>query len=122
MIDAQGGAVSFAGAALGQIQVVASLPEVVSIEPILATQGSSGTLLIRGKGLSAVKQVLVEPAQGLGLSPAFTINAAGTELSVPFAVGIDAALGARVVRVINAAGSSAGLASPANTFTVFPKE
>ena len=122
VIDAQGGAVPFAGGALGQIQVVASLPEVVSIEPILATQGSSGTLLIRGKGLSAVKQVLMEPAQGLGLSPAFTINAAGTELSVPFAVGIDAALGARVVRVINAAGSSAGLASPANTFTVFPKE
>lgn len=122
VIDAQGSAVPFAGAALGQIQMVASLPEVVSIEPILATQGSSDTLLIRGKGLSAVKQVLVEPAQGLGLSPSFTINAAGTELSVSFAVRADAALGARVVRVINAAGSSASLASPANTFTVFPKE
>ena len=122
VLDEQGGAVPSAGAEAGLIRVVGSLPEVVSIEPILAKQGSSGTLLIRGEGLSAVSQVLMEPAQGLDLSPSITVNSAGTELTVPFSVRTDTALGARVVRVINAAGSSSTLASPANTFTVFPKE
>lgn len=125
VLDPQGQVVPFADPlvlTLGRIEVVSTLPTVVSIEPILARRGGSGTLLVRGTGLSAVRRVSMEPAQGVELSPAVTVNAAGTELSVPFAVRNDAPLGARVVRVFNAAGASTSEASPANTFTVFPEE
>ncbi|MDP3457040.1 RHS repeat domain-containing protein [Methyloversatilis sp.] len=126
VLDPQGNQVPFAdpasARALGRIELVSTPPTVNSIEPILARRGSSGTLLIRGTGLSAVRQVSMEPASGIELSPTLTLNSAGTEISVPFAVRTDAPLGARVVRVINAAGSSTNAASPANTFTVFPEE
>lgn len=122
VLDAQGNELPTASAEMGLLEVVTALPEIVSIEPILARQGDRGSLLIRGSGLSAVKQVLVEPSAGLELGSTFSANAAGTELTVSFAVRTDASLGARVVRVFNAAGASASAASPANTFTVYPKE
>ncbi|MCU7370603.1 RHS repeat protein [Paucibacter sp. O1-1] len=104
------------------VQVLERLPEVVSLEPILARQGDSLVLIVRGVGLHWASQVLAEPPGGLEISSSFSVNAAGTELSVPVQVRADAPAGPRVIRVFNPAGGSSAMASPANTFTVYPKE
>lgn len=98
------------------------LPEIVSLETILARQGDTVDLLIRGVNLGDALRVSADPAAGIDLAPDFTVNTAGTELRVRLFVRTDAALGARVIRVFNRLGGSAAVASPANTFTVFPRE
>ena len=99
----------------------AELPEVVSLEPILARQGDTVNLVIRGTNLDGALQVTAEPASGIELAPTFTVNAAGTELRIQIVVRSDAPLGARVIRVFTRFGGSSANASPANTFTVFPR-
>ena len=98
------------------------VPEVVSLDPILARQGDRVDLLVRGTGLTGAVRVVAEPAGGLEFAPDLSVNAAGTELRIQMMVRNDAPLGARVIRVFNRLGGSAAIAVPANTFTVFPKE
>lgn len=104
------------------LQVIARLPEVVSLEPILAVQGDTLNLLIRGVGLAGITRISAEPAAGIDFGASFTVNAAGTEITVPLSVRADAPPGARTIRVFNAAGGSSAAASPANTFTVYTRE
>jgi len=100
----------------------AGVPEIVSLGTILARQGDTVDLLIRGNNLSDVVRVAADPASGIEFASDFTVNPAGTELRVGLFVRNEAPLGGRVIRVFNRLVGSATTASPANTFTVFPKD
>jgi hypothetical protein len=114
--------VDAASPAASSVWISAGAPEVISLEPILARQGEAVTLIVRGLRFADALRVAVEPATGVDISNTFTINAAGTEISVPIVINDLAPLGARVIRVFNRAGASTSVPAPANTFTVFPKE
>lgn len=102
--------------------LTSGLPDIVSLETIVARQGDTVDLLIRGVNLGDAISVSADPAPGIDLARDFTVNAAGTELRVRLFVRTDAPLGSRVIRVFNRLGGAAAVASPANTFTVFPKD
>lgn len=110
----------FSDAAAGRFYIATGEPQIESISPILANQGTTVTLLIRGAHLQATSSITANPADGLVFGSTMTINAAGTELSIPLHVPADAALGPRVIRVITPAGTTTADAIPANTFTVYP--
>lgn len=105
-----------------QLQIAAALPEIVSIEPILARQGDVIVLRVRGLRLRGVDRVEALPAGALLMGDSASVNAEGTELTIPVAVRPDAVTGAYTIRVFNRVGGSSSLASPANTFTVYVKE
>lgn len=94
------------------------LPEIVSIEPILARRGEVVELIVRGTGLGDVQRVAAEPSGGIDFAPTFTVNSSGTELTIRMALRSDAPLGPRVIRVFNRIGGSSPNAGPPNTFTV----
>lgn len=94
------------------------LPQIDSIDPIVAHKGDSVTMIIRGQHLTAASDVQVVPGDGvIGVAPP-QVNAAGTELTVNLTVSSGAATGARVIRVVTPAGTSAATANPSNTFTI----
>ncbi|MFN3811753.1 MAG: RHS repeat domain-containing protein [Roseateles asaccharophilus] len=105
-----------------QLEVLAEMPEIVSIEPILARQGDVIVLRVRGKHLQRVQRVEALPGGALVMGDTPSINADGSELTIPVAVRADAPTGAYTIRVFNPIGGSSALASPANTFTVYVKE
>jgi hypothetical protein len=95
-------------------------PSIVSLATILARQGETLNLVIRGANLRDVVEVLAEPAGGVLFGQSPTVAADGTQLRVGVFVAADAALGSRVIRVRTRSGISSSVAAPANTFTVFP--
>ncbi|QPF71604.1 hypothetical protein G8A07_00795 [Roseateles sp. DAIF2] len=105
-----------------QLELLAELPEIVSIEPILARQGDVIVLRVRGKHLQRVLRVEALPAGALVMGDTPSISGDGSELTIPVAVRADAPTGAYTIRVFNPIGGSSALASPANTFTVYVKE
>lgn len=109
----------FAEAAAARFIVAAGEPRIDSIAPILARQGDTLTLIIRGAHLNHAS-VLIEPVAGVVLGSAPTVNAGGTELTLGVYVPAGAALGGRVIRVQTPGGITTNQAEPANTFTVFP--
>lgn len=111
---------SFSDAAAGRFYIATGVPQIDSISPILANQGTTVTLLIRGAQLQATSSVTATPSQGVVFGSTFTVNAAGTELTIPLHVPSDAALGSRVIRVTTPAGTTTADPLPANTFTVYP--
>lgn len=111
--------VLFTEAAAARFIVSGGEPRIDSITPILARQGDTVTLTARGAYLNHAT-VLIEPAAGVVLGSALTVNADGTELTLGVYVPADAAQGGRVVRVQTPGGITTDQAAPANTFTVFP--
>ena len=105
-----------------QLEVVAGLPDIVSIEPILARQGDVLVLRVRGSRLQGVQRVEAVPAGALVFGDTADVKPDGSELTIPVAVRADAPTGAYTIRVFNLAGGSSTLATPANTFTVYVKE
>jgi YD repeat-containing protein len=99
--------------------VAAGEPRIDSITPILASQGDTVTLTVRGANLHHAS-VLIEPAAGVVLGASPVSNADGTELTVGVYVPAGASLGGRVIRVKTPGGITTDQAEPANTFTVFP--
>ena len=102
-----------------RFMVAAGAPSIDSITPILARQGDTVALTVRGAHLNHAT-VLIEPAAGVVLGSAPVINAAGTELTLGVHVPTDAALGGRVIRIQTPGGITTDQPEPANTFTVFP--
>lgn len=121
LLKPDGTPVPAAAAAATTVAVVPGLPDVISLEPILARQGDTLTLLIRGQRLGEAVRLAAEPASGIDFASDFSVNPAGAEITVRMFIRDDAPLGARVIRVFNALGGSSADAQPANTFTVFPK-
>ncbi len=111
--------VLFTEAAAARFIVSTGEPRIDSITPILARQGDTVTLTVRGAHLNHAS-VLIEPAAGVVLGSAPTVSADGMELILGVYVPADAALGGRVIRVQTPGGITTDQAEPANTFTVFP--
>lgn len=111
--------VLFTEAAAARFIVATDQPRIDSITPILARQGDTVTLTLRGAHLSHAI-VLMEPVAGVILGSAPAINADGTELTLGIHVPANAALGGRVIRVQTPGGFTTDQPEPANTFTVFP--
>lgn len=120
LVKPDGTFVPAVGAAARNLVLLPGTPEIVSLDPILARQGDTGTLIIRGTRLKGASRVAAEPGTGIEFASDFTVNGAGTELQIRYQVRPDASLGPQVIRVFNLLGGSAATASPANTFTVFP--
>ncbi len=111
--------VLFTAAAAARFLIGTGEPRIDSITPILARQGDTLTLTIRGAHLQHAS-VLIEPAAGVVLGAEPVISADGTQLTLGVYVPTDAALGGRVIRVRTPGGLTTDQPEPANTFTVFP--
>ena len=109
----------FTESAAARFIVATGEPRIDSIAPILARQGDTLTLTIRGAHLNHAS-VLIEPVAGVVLGSAPSVNAGGTELTLGVYVPANAALGGRVIQVQTPGGITTDQAAPANTFTVFP--
>lgn len=120
LLSAGTGAVSFSDTGRGRFFVATGIPSLDSIEPILGAQGEALTLTVRGQHLQAATEVSATPGDGVTFSFPVTINAAGTELTLPMGIAPDAPLGSRVIQVTTPAGTSGAAPLPANTFTLYP--
>lgn len=109
----------FSEASAAHFIVAAGEPRIDSIAPILARQGETVTLTVRGVNL-ANAVVSVEPAAGIVLGSEPVISADGTQLTLGLYLPTDAALGGRVIRIQTPGGITTDQPEPANTFTVFP--
>jgi len=118
-LDGTNGSIPFDTAAAGMFWVGHGTPEIYSIDPILAGRGDHVTLLVRGKNLNDAIRIFAEPADGIIIGNAVTVNADGTQASVPLVVAADALLGARVIRVEVPGATPPATATPADTFTVY---
>jgi hypothetical protein len=114
------GSVPFVAASVARFYVGAAVPTLESIEPILGSQGTVHTLIIRGRDLHDAIAVTATPADGIRFAFPIVIDPDGRRLTVPFEIAADAPLGARVIRVTTPAATSSEAAVPANTFTVYP--
>ena len=118
-LDAAGERIPFADAASAQVFVATGVPVIESISPILARQGDSLSLVVRGRHLQRAT-VSIEPSAGVVLGSSATVSADGTRIDTTLSVAPDASLGGRVLRVRTSGGATTELALPANTFTVYP--
>jgi hypothetical protein len=111
--------VPFANPALAVLRLGPGVPQIDSIQPIVAQPGDTVELVVRGHNLQGAVRVLAEPAEGLELAANHGVNADGTELRIRMHVSENASTGPRTLRVQAPGGTSTGQASPANTFTVY---
>jgi hypothetical protein len=102
-----------------QFIVSAGEPTIASISPILARQGDTITMVIRGTRLQDIESITAEPAMGLVFDAQPTVSVDGTELTTRIFVETGAPLIGRVIRVKTAGGQTTSIAAPANTFTVY---
>lgn len=109
----------FSEASAAHFIVAAGEPRIDSIAPILARQGETVTLTVRGVNL-ANAVVSVEPVAGIVLGSEPVVSADGTQITMGLYIPADAALGGRVIRVQTPGGITTDQPEPANTFTVFP--
>ena len=114
------GVVKFSDTAKGRFYVATGLPTFSSISPILGSQGGALTLTINGSNFQNATAVTATPPDGIIIGGGMTVNAAGTQITVPIAIATDAPTTARVIQVTTPAGASSNVASPADTFTVYP--
>jgi hypothetical protein len=111
--------IPFADPSKNAVQVVtANLPSIDSISPILAHQGDTLSLTVRGANFGNVVAVAAEPSSGILFSSP-TANVDGSQVTVAVQVTADAPTGPRAIRVYTLSGGSPATASPANTFTLY---
>lgn len=116
--NAAGVAYPVAVADADRINVVRLPPEIISIDPLFGTPGTTMSLTIRGRNLQDVLAVTVDPANAITVDALPQVNGDGTVVTVNLAIGPTAASGPRTVRVQTPGGSSTGTAGAANTFSV----
>lgn len=104
----------------GLLRIGAGVPLMDSITPILASQGQKVSMTVRGASFQGAFAVTATPAAGITFGPIQSIDAAGTIITIEFAIAPDAPLGARVIQVVVPGAISTADPVPANTFTVFP--
>ena len=119
-LSAGGAPIPSASGAEATVAIGPGVPDIVSLATILARQGETISLVIRGSNLRNVVEVLAEPASGMlfGLSP--IVAADGSQITVGVFIASAAPLGGRVIRVRTRSGITSSVAVPANTFTVYP--
>ena len=90
-----------------RLVVLEGMPELESVSPQQLLRGEGVELVLRGKHLREVRELKINPAQGLRVLGTLQENAAGTELRVWLEVQEYAQLGERVLQVRTLSGSSA---------------
>jgi YD repeat-containing protein len=119
-LSAGGTPIPSASGAEMTIAIGPGAPDIVSLATILARQGETLSLVIRGSNFRDVVEVLAEPASGMTFGTSPTVAADGSQVTVGVSIAADAPLGGRVIRVRTRSGITTSVAAPANTFTVFP--
>lgn len=113
------GAYPVADPDVDRILITYPRPEILSIDPLFATPGTSiQTILIRGRNLQGIESLEVSPAQGITFGAAPVANADGTQLTAVANITAAAALGQRVITAVSPASSSDSTPSAANTLTL----
>ena len=92
-------------------------PIIQSISPIQETIDSNFTLTINGINFSGATAVNIEPADDISIN-SLTVNGAGTQITVPIIIDLNAAEGPRAVTVTTPAGTTTSNLTPENTFSV----
>jgi hypothetical protein len=110
---------AFATPFAGQV-FISVMPVIASISPILAPQGTSFTLSIRGTNLKFVQSVVATPGAGMSIAaaPTWTTDSFGELLTVPVVISAQAPTGPSVIQLVVPGAETSGDASAANTFTV----
>ena len=117
-INSDNGPIPFSDPARGRLRIAGPPATITSIEPIQQTPGANFTLLIRGTNLQTTQSVSMEPADNRISLGTPSVNDAGTELTLQVNLSETVTPGPRTVVVTTLAGSTSGIAQPANTFTV----
>ena len=117
-VQGASGLIPFADPAASRIVVGPGQPTFDSITPIVAVQGTTFTMTIRGANFAGALAVTATPPEGIAVSSSFTVNPAGTQLDVSMAIAPDAPVGSRVIQVHVPGASSSASASPFNTLNV----
>ncbi len=92
-------------------------PSIASIVPNVVAIGSIFTMTINGADLDLATGVALLPPGGATIGT-LTVNAAGTQLTVPIELQGSIVPGARVVTLTTPAGTSSTSATPANTLNI----
>lgn len=101
-----------------QFAVVAPVPEFTSTSPQVWLAGQTVAVTVRGRNLSGVQSIALQPVGGVNIVAPYTVNAEGTQLSFNAQLAADAVSGPRTLVITTAAGSSSLEASPANTVQI----
>ncbi|HKQ31474.1 MAG TPA: hypothetical protein VJS66_09330, partial [Burkholderiales bacterium] len=120
ILNTPSGAITFVDPAQGRFYVAAGAPIFSSISPIFGTQGGVVNLTINGQNLNSAIAMTAVPSEGISFGNAITVNATGTQLNVQMQISASAPTTARAIRVTTPAAISSEVATPVNTFTVFP--
>jgi hypothetical protein len=78
-------------------------PQINSLTPASAAQGSTVTLIIQGTNLSGTTSVNISPSQGMTVS---SLQSSATQVTAQLSVAADAQVGERQVSVTTAVGTS----------------
>ncbi len=114
---ADGKDIPFVDPAKAVVQIMAGMPSIDSIAPILATPGTRVNLTVRGRYLNQGVLSLL-PASGIRIDAVQSISVDGTTLTVILDIAADAPTGSRIIQVTTPAGATPGNFTSANTFTV----
>ena len=112
------GELRFTDPADGLLLVAGPQPIIQSMDPIISTIGSSLTLTINGINyVPGSTTVDIVPNTGVTFNTP-TVNAAGTQITVPMIIDIAAPVGPRAITVTTPAGTTTTNLNPENTFTI----
>lgn len=116
--NAAGLAFAAASPEADRFDVVPPQPEILSMDPLFGTPGTTLTLSLRGNNLTGAQQVVFQPDAGITASDTPTVSADGKTLTAPVTIPPAAPIGAYAVSVVTAGGSSSTVAGDINTFRV----
>jgi YD repeat-containing protein len=111
--------VPFADPSAALLRIGRTVPEIDSIQPIVARPGDTFELTVRGRYFEQATEVIAEPNDGLVFDSELTVNDSATELRVRMHISNDASIGPRTIRIQTPGGTSTDNSSPVNTFTVY---
>ncbi|VAW76526.1 hypothetical protein MNBD_GAMMA13-1737 [hydrothermal vent metagenome] len=120
VLDSAAGALAFTDVTQSRFRIAGPVPEILSIDPIQGSQGTTVSLLVRGLNLQDASRVTAIPADGITFAAIPVVNTAGTELQVQMDIATTATPVARVISVSTPVGATGSEATPANRFLVVP--
>ena len=120
LLNSSSGPINFTRAASSTIAISPGAPTISSLSPILARQGETIALTIRGTAFNDLVAVTIEPPTGIVFDSTPIVSTDNTQIDLKLRIDSSAALGGRVVRVTTLGGQTTTTAAPANTFTIYP--
>ena len=106
--DANGNAIAFTDPSKAVVQIMAGMPSIDSMSPILATPGTRVNLTVRGRYLNQGVVTLL-PSSGIRVDAQQQISADGMTMTVVLDIAADAPTGSRMVQVTSPAGNTPGI-------------